>query len=115
MTTEDKTQEEQLGRELETVMERACNSLAKGMYADLDNKTVNWPLLFSEVLNYIEADRNAQAKRLLDAIEERGPKDKDIDFSHPDNEYAEWPKSYTGFNESNNQWRSILKELREEL
>lgn len=46
---------EELDKHLETVMERACNNLASGMYADLDNKTVNWPLLFSEVREYILA------------------------------------------------------------
>jgi hypothetical protein len=117
MTTEDKTQEEQLGKELETVMERACNNLSKGAYADLDNKVVNWPLLFSEVLTYIKADRKAQSKRLLDAIEERGPKDEPLTPEEADNDISRNPtiQFCRGINNSNGQWRSILKELREEL
>lgn len=51
---------EQEDKELETVMERACNNLAKGTFADLDNKTVNWPLLYSEIRNW-HATELAQA------------------------------------------------------
>jgi hypothetical protein len=43
--------------ELEIVMTRACNNLAKGTFADLDNKLVNWPLLFTEVRKFIIQDR----------------------------------------------------------
>lgn len=54
-------------KELETVMERACSNLADGMFADLDNKTVNWPLLFNEVRKYVQTQT---VKAALEAQED---------------------------------------------
>lgn len=42
------------------------------------------------------------------AIAARLPEEKDIDFTLPENNYAEWPKEYTGYN-------SCLREIKERL
>ncbi len=58
---------------LEERMERAEHDLAKGTFADLDNKTVNWPKLYYEMAELF----NQQLTARLQAVMDTAPVPKD--------------------------------------
>jgi hypothetical protein len=96
MTTEDKTQEE---------LRRIVIAIGSD-----DNAKFHPNGYVKKIEAVTAADRKVQASKLLDAIEERGPENI-TGFESDRYEIG----VEDGFDRSNKEWRSLLKELRKEL